>query len=405
VCRFLAVGVVLCGISVVTGDAHGQQQKPDGSATGTMHAFRLVVADANTAAVKIIDLDSGRLLSTFGLAGPARLYAGSSRRYVYAVQSRDDEVAAIDIGIALESHGDHADLKVTAPRLISRRLRGPRPSHLTHDNARVAVFFDGDGTAQVFDERDFAAGRNARIQHIKTGAAHHGVAIPIGRQLGVTIPPAEKGLPDAIEVHSNDTRERRSIACKSLHGEAATGRFIAFGCADGVAILEARNDIVARFVAYPASLPPGRMIRRMIGASGFTFFAGDFGADGMVVFDPSATDGDFRFITLPARRMDFNLHPESGERLFVIVEDGTLLSLNPLTGTIEAQSRVTGRYAMDQSTIRPRITSAGPYVAVSDPITGEVAVLDATTLAERRRIKVGGTPADLLAVGGDGAMH
>jgi hypothetical protein len=62
------------------------------------------------------------------------------------------------------------------------------------------------------------------------------------------------------------------------------------------------------------------MIRRMTGATGFTFAAGDFGVDGMVIVDPSAAEGHFRFIALPARRMDFNLHPESGDRLFVIIE-------------------------------------------------------------------------------------
>ncbi|WP_197427352.1 hypothetical protein [Bradyrhizobium retamae] len=143
----------------------------------------------------------------------------------------------------------------------------------------------------------------------------------------------------------------------------------------------------------------------MTGASGFTFVAGDFGLHGMVIVDPSAEDGDFQFIALPARRMDFNLHPESGDRLFVIIEDGTLLGINPLTGTTEAQTRVTERYAMDQSTVRPRIASIGPYVAVSDPRTGEVAILDATTLGERQRIKVEGVPSDLLAIGGDGVSH
>jgi hypothetical protein len=402
--RFLAVAAVISGISIVAADSASRNPTP--RAAGVMHAFRLAVSDARSATIRIIDLDDGRLLSTFSLSSPARLHTGPSRRYVYAVQSEADEVAAIDIGIALESHGDHADLKVSAPRLLSHRLRGSRPSHLTHNDARIAVFFDGDGTTQIFSEQDFVDGRTARIRRIETGAKHHGVAIPIGRRLAVTVPPTGDGLPDAIELRSDDTPERPRVACPSLHGEAVTGRFVAFGCGDGVAILESvRNAVAARSVAYPASLPPGRMIRRMTGAAGFTFFAGDFGADGMVILDPSATDGDFRFISLPARRMDFNLHPESGERLFVIVEDGTLLSLNPLTGAIEAQARVTGRYAMDQGTIRPRIASVGTYVAVSDPRAGEVVVLDATTLAERHRVKVGGAPSDLLALGGDGATH
>jgi hypothetical protein len=408
--RLLAVATVLCGISSAIGDAHEPTHEPNpgqqAHASGAAQAFRLVVADAKAATIKIIDLGNGELLGSLPLATPARLHAGSSGRYAYAVQPEANEVAVIDSGIAVESHGDHADIKVFAPQLLPLRLRGPGPSHLTHDNARVAVFFDGDGTAQIFSEQEFAKGGMGHIQRVETGAGHHGVAFPIARHLAVTIRPEGEGLPDTIELRRDDAPERQRIGCARLHGEAATGRFVAFGCADGVAIFEAaRNGVVSRQLTYPASLPPGRMIRRMTGATGFTFFAADFGADGMVIFDPSAADGDFRFIALPARRMDFNLHPESGDRLFVIVEDGTLLSINPLTGATEAQVRATDRYAMDQSTVRPRIASVGPYVAVSDPRKGEVLILDATTLTPRQRIKVGGAPSDLLAIGGDGVAH
>jgi hypothetical protein len=100
--------------------------------------------------------------------------------------------------------------------------------------------------------------------------------------------------------------------------------------------------------------------------------------------------------------MDFNLHPESGERLFVLLEDGTLLSINPLSGRTEAQARVTGRYSMDQAAVRPRVASVGPYVAVSDPRAGEVLIVDATTLKTRQRVRVGGIPSDLLAIGKNG---
>jgi hypothetical protein len=403
--RFVAFALLL-GIGGVASNSHGPLGQPIAPDGGTGHAYRLVVADAKTPAIKVVDIGGRRVLSTFALASPARLHAGASGRYVYAVQEQANEVAIIDTGIALESHGDHADIRVSNPKLLSGRLRGPRPSHLTRDNHRVAVFFDGDGTAQVLDEQDLANGRVVRIERVQTGAKHHGVALPIARRLAVTVPADDDGLPNTIEVRGQNPSEPQRIACPRLHGEGTTGRFAAFGCSDGVVVYElVRNGLTGRRIPYPSSVPSGRMIRNIAGAAGFTFFAGDFGADGMVVFDPSAADGDFRFITLPARRMHFNLHPESGDRLFVIVEDGTLLSINPLTGTIEAQTHVTDRYAMDHATVRPRIGSIGRYVVVSNPRGGDLVVLDATTLAERHRIKVGGTPADIVAVGGDGVTH
>jgi hypothetical protein len=103
--------------------------------------------------------------------------------------------------------------------------------------------------------------------------------------------------------------------------------------------------------------------------------------------------------------MHFDLHPDPGDKLYVILEDGTLLSINPLTGAIEARARVTDRYSMEQDVVRPRVTSAGSYAVVSNPAAGEIVILDAQTLAERRRVKIEGVPFDVLAVGGRGATH
>jgi hypothetical protein len=403
--RFLTFAIMFCAMCG-SGDANDPLPGRRSHAVGTTQAFRLVVADAKAATVKILDLRNGRVVATLPLAGPARLVAGASGRYAYAVQTDADQVAIIDVGIAVEDHGDHADIVISAPVLLSPRLRGARPSHLTHDHIRVAVFYDGDGTAQVFREHDFVQGNMTRIQRIQTDKKHHGVAFPVARRLAVTVPPEIDGLPNLIELRSEDHSDSQQVGCQHLHGEATTERFVAFGCADGVTIFEmAGNAVESRRLPYAASLPPDRMIRRMTSATGFAFFIGDFGRDGMVVFDPSAVDGDFRFIALPARWMDFNLHPESGERLFVLLEDGTLLSINPLSGRTEAQARVTGRYSMDQATVRPRVASIGPYVALSDPRAGEVLIIDATTLKTRQRVRVGRIPSDLLAIGKNGMSH
>lgn len=402
------VFIVLMGLGVAAGqqsEAHGPKRSSVSRSTST-EAARLVVSDANTPTIRVIDIASGRTVGSFAAKGPARLHAGASGRYVYAVQADAGQVAIVDTGIATEGHGDHDDIKITRPRLLPTRLEGSRPSHVTYDNARIAVFFDGDGTARVFPERDLIGGRTRTIQRIETGAKHHGVVQPIGRHIAVTVPPNGDGLPNSIELRGPDRATAPRMNCDRLHGEGRTGRFVAFGCADGVVIYETgRDGVTGRSVSYAKSLPTGRLIRNMSGAAGFAFLVGDFGADGMVVLDPSAADGDFRFIPLPSRRMHFHLHPEPGDKLFVIVEDGTLIRINPITGQTTGQAQVTNRYSMDQGVVRPRVASVGRYVTVSNPATGEIVILDADTMEERRRINVGGAPFDVLAVGSVGASH
>lgn len=370
-------------------------------------AYRLLVADAQAPVVRVLDLPTGRVIGQYTLAGPARLYGGGSSRHAFAVQGAAGQVAVIDTGIAFEGHGDHADLKVSEPRLLDIRLEGPKPSHFNRGGGLIATFFDGDGTALVGREEDALAKAAPSLSRLMSGAAHHGVAKPVtANRIALSVPQAGESLPQAIELKTLDGHGSDRIACPKLHGEGTTGAFTAFGCADGIAVYEAgKSGVTGRHLPYPASLPQDRMVRNLKGASGFTFLAGDFGPDGLVILDPSARDGDFRYVALPARRMHFDLHPEPGDKLYAILEDGALMRIDPLTGAIAARAQATSRYSMDQGVTRPRLAAVGPYVIASNPAAGEVVVLDAETLIERRRIKLEGAPFDLLAVGGAGATH
>lgn len=382
--------------------AHGPKHRHTDSPSKTAH--RLLVADARSPVVYVVDLDKGAVISTLKVTGQARLEPSVTARYAYVVQNQSNEIAVIDTGIAIESHGDHADIRLTSPKLLPLKLRGPRPSHITHDNSRVAAFFDGDGSARVFQEKDLGQSSDKQMLRVATSGGHHGVALPLGRHLAVSVPSPDGGLPAAVELRDAKDAVLRRIECPRLHGEAHTGRYAAFGCENGVALYDTGTGTFSgRHVPYPDSLPSGRMIRTLFGAAGFALFTGDFGPDAMVLVDP--TKDAFRLVQLPARRMHFQLHPDPGDKLYVIVEDGTLLSINALTGDVLAKSQATGRYSMEAGVVRPRIAATGPYVVVSDPAAGEVVVLDSTTLAERRRVKLKGAPSDILAVGGGGVAH
>jgi hypothetical protein len=402
-----SAALVLC-----TGDAFAQRNSHAGHNHGaraetTVTAHRVAVSDAATGLVRIIDLGTGNTLSTSTLASPARLWRGASGRYIYAVQGQAGRVSIFDGGVSLVDHGDHADIRVSAPRLLQTMLSGERPSHFNQGGGRIAAFFDGSGSGQVIRESDLVAGRVRLARTVEGGGNHHGVAKPIGRDLtAITIQTPGQNLPDAVELRDRQGAASERIACPRLHGEAATGRFTAFGCANGVAVYESTpRGMRSRHIAYPETLPTGRMIRNAEGAAGFSLLAADFGPDGMVIFDPSSQTGDFRFVQLPARRIAFDLHPEPGDKLYVLIEDGTLVLINPLNATVTRSAPVTPRYAMEQGVVRPRISSIGPHVVVSNPAQGEIIVLDAETLVERRRIKLEGQPFDVFAFGGSGSVH
>lgn len=371
-------------------------------------AYRAIVADGASGAVHVVDLATGRVRGTYNVASPARLHGGANARYVYLVQNAAGRVGIVDTGIDVHDHGDHVDIKVSNARLLTARLEGPKPVHFNRGGGRIAVFFDGDGTSQSIRERDLVQGNTSGMRRVESGGAHHGVAKPFGTALALSRPStvANQTLPDRIDLLGPDGRVLAGGACPRAHGEAALGAdLIAFGCADGIRLFERRGtQAVTRHIPYAADLPGERMVRNMEGALGMRLIFADFGPDGMVVVDPTGA-GEFNFVQLPARRMSFALAPDPGNRGYVMVEDGRMLQIDTVQGKIVAEAKVTDRYSMESGVLRPRLDAVGPYVVVSDPAAGEVVVLDAASMRERRRIVVGGTPFDIAAVGGSGKRH
>jgi hypothetical protein len=358
--------------------------------------------------IRIVDLQDGTEKGSYSVASAARLHVGANQRYVYLVQNVAGRVNVVDTGIGIDGHGDHMDIFVRAPRLLDSYLEGSKPVHFNRGGGRIAVFFDGDGSAQIIREREFVQGKLGSLRRIGAGGAHHGVAKPFDAVVALTRPSkvADQTLPDSIGVLDVNGRVVAEGTCTRLHGEVALGGdMMAFGCADGLRLFERKGvRIATRRLSYPEALPAARMVRNMAAASGMRLILADFGPDGMVVIDPTGV-GEFQYIQLPARRMSFELHADPGTHGYAMLEDGRLLRIDTVNGRISDEARATGRYSMESGVLRPRIAVVGPFVVVTDPAAGEVSVRDAETLAEIRRLKLGGAPFDVVAVGGSGTRH
>lgn len=387
------------------GHSHGHgHAESHGQNAETLSAARAFVADANEPVVRVIDLATGEVIETIALEAPARLHRGASLATIVATHPAAGLVSFVETGLSLDDHGDHMDLHVEAPRLLPTRLEGGRPAHVNRDGDTIAIFLDDDGAALVLAESALLAGQDVAPRRIEAGGAHHGIAKPAGTLVAISAPTDGERLPDRIRVVAADDVEIAEIACPRAHGEGQSGRFVAFGCADGVAImtLGAQAPEVSR-IAYPAE-HEGRMVRNLAGADAFSAFLADFGPDGMAILDPIAEDG-LTFVALPARRMHFALATDPGDRGFVAIEDGRLLALNALTGATIGEVQITERYSMEQGVVRPRLSTAGGFVVATDPQAGEIVVVDAQDLSVAARIAVGGTPSDVVVVAARGVQH
>lgn len=358
--------------------------------------YRLIVADAEAAQVHVVDPGEDGIPVAFDVASPARLYLGPDGRHVWAVSGQAGVVQLLDTGVIEEDHGDHSAPILKAPALLPATATGARPVHFNMDAARVAIFWDGTGIATLHDAAA-SAGDLSATATIDTGAPHHGVAVPVGIYTISSLAPLGEGLPDALAVLGPEGAEISRVDCLNLHGEGKAGGYIAFGCEDGVAIFDTSvTPPAGRFVAYPDGAPAGGMIRQLLGPRDAMALIGSWGATQMAIFDPSSVTGDFAFAGFPAPRMAWALD-EAGMVGFAMLADGRLVRFSSLTGRILGEAAgVTRAYSMERGVIRPVIAVAGHRVAVSDPATGQVVMVDTDTLDVAGRIDLGGTPQSLL---------
>lgn len=364
-------------------------------------AVRAAVTDHAAATLSVVDLLTGEVLGRFETGGPGGLRHGAAPGQVSIAQSQAGRVDVVELGLSLDSHGDHGDLRLSAPRLLPRVAEGPRPSHVLGGDGRLASFFDGDGSIVVTGADDPA--------RLRANVAHHGLAFPFraaaGPRLMVSHAATAGARPGGVVLLDEQGQEvGRSDDCPMLHGEARSGQVIALGCGDGVLLLDTRTQSF-RKLSYPAGAGAGRMVRSLTGGADFHLFAGDFGPDAMTVLDPDA--GRFAVVELPARRLSFAMDPERSDTLFALTEDGRLHRISTLGGTIVASAAVVQRYSLEggSAVARPRLSAAGGLVAVTDPARSRLLVLDAETLAPLREVALGGVPLNVLAVSAAGERH
>jgi len=369
--------------------------------------WRLFVADHTLPNVTAIDLATGETSGSFTLGSPAALYTTPSKAAVFAVQGEADRVSAIASGIALDDHGDHGDLSVTAPRLLEAEVTGDKPVHFVEHDGHIALFFDGEGVARVVGESDWLAG-TLTPHEVPTAAPHHGVAAPFGDIVLASRPNLEdpKALPVGIDVIGADGQTIGDLhACPDLHGEASSGDTLAIACAAGL-LLATPGAAGPGITLLPyTGLPEGKSTT-LLGGVGLQYWLGNFGTDKLVLVDPSA-EQPFRLVDLPSRRVHFAIDPVAVKYAYIFTEDGDLHRLNVISGAIDKTLSVTEPYSMDGewSLPRPRIAVAGTEIAVTDPLTSVVHVVDAASFTLVRDIPVAGAPYNIVAVGGSGANH
>jgi DNA-binding beta-propeller fold protein YncE len=374
-------------------------------------AQRLLVADADSGSVLVLDLVTGDEIASLELGGPASLYTEPHGRYVIAAQRDDDRIDWIDSGVWTVDHGGHGHYWAADPAVTDWGSEAAQPTHVVFHDDLLAVFNDGDGSYLVIDTHHLGDD-DALVTIGETGEAHHGVAVAI-EELGTILVTAfdpdgagDSTLPDTVVVVDLETGtevERFDGECPGLHGEYSTGDVVAFGCTDGVLLLEWHGDHWASHkVAPPAETPDDARAGTLRGGHDLDYLIGNLGRDALVRIDLDSRSATV--IELPTTAAAWSLDSAT-DLILVLDADGSLHTIDARTGAVVDSIELTDSIDLPSGhggPPRPSITVGEDraYLAhPADELVIEIA-FDGE-LREARRFEVG-VAASSLAVAGQG---
>jgi hypothetical protein len=408
-------------------------QEPQGPMLG-----RLLVADGLTNWLKVVELATGAVLDSFQVTGVApNVYTTEDGRFGFVVQGGvTGKVNVIYSGLSVDPHGDHVHLEKAAPQKLAWEVTGVKPVHFVSHHGETALFFDGERDTLLVPGQAVSSVKYIRESTFLTPSPviktqnltgpQHGVALrgPGNRYL-VTVPDPRFGAytssgstPYGLKIYdtnfvalqdfSDTTQFARS--CRTLHGEAATGNHVMFGCsgaADSGALLlswvPGINQYASKKIKFPRD-GQNRGTGTVKAHDKHSFFVGNLGSFHLARFRPEsdslvATD----IVDVGAQVAAFEFEKENGALHAVLARDGKLHIYNVTNGWTKTAAvtlwDTTGnnRWATGKST--PTLAVGPGRAYVSDPHEQKVFEIDLTAGILLRTFTLPGRPKNLTVFG------
>lgn len=324
---------------------------------------RLVVADADSGRIEVIDLATGDSVHTFDVETPSNITTINNR---YVVATDDEHARFLDPGSWTIDHGDHTHSYTKDPAEIGS-LNGDKPVHVVAGDRKVAVFFDGSGSADVVDFDSLSKG-DSTIAATIDSEPHHGIAVPLADHVVVSTGGTEEDLPTGLELRDGTGELVRALdgTCPEMHGDAVFSNYFVVACADGV--LKVNADFTTTEFAYPTP--------------GVRAWSLAHGSRGSLVAAPTAT-GVLVLDTKSGEWVDARTADEAvasgvssdGRTVMSVQTDGTFKSFDAVTGAeLSSTPVLTAPYDGDDPS--PTVEVAGTRAYVADAASNTVVEID-----------------------------
>ncbi|PSK97136.1 hypothetical protein CLV63_109139 [Murinocardiopsis flavida] len=389
-----------------TDEAATADWKPRKAAHGAVKP-RLLVSDAGSGRVDVIDVASGKSAGTLKTKGAARLHpTDPSGTRVFAVQGDDDTVQLIDAGIRSKAHGDHEDAAHIDPSVVDGAIDVPAPSHVVAHGDHAAVFADGDaGITMVHLGEGAPKDLAAEGDPVRGGDAHHGVAVPIGDELIASLGDGKGPDNDrrvGAQVIGADGKQTKAFKdCPDLHGEfSPDDDTVLFGCLDGVLKLHRHDGSwEAEKIDGPTKGGEEEKTGTIVGQQGATRVLGDYSEDTVVVIDTEKDTSTPVEVPGGVATVAWDPYWEQG---LVLTKDGVLHAIDPEKAEVVAKVQATEKFRTEsEDGSRAVVAAAENFAYVLNPTTKEVVevAVDRKGLEAGRSMAFDYAPRDLAIVG------
>ena len=307
----------------------------------------------------------------------------------YPLVDSGTKLGVIDLGSWTQAHGDHGHSKITAPSLTTTALTVAKAGHVSALGPKTAVFDDGDGSVEVYDNATFGTA-NPKPTRTVTLPAHHGNAIPLpGDKLLHTI--AKDGSAHGVAIiDAAGKKVVESTQCPGTHGAAiAQGGAITIGCQDGALLV--KGDTITK-------IPGGASFSRMgnmVGSEQSPYVLADYKrgpeAKPSEVAIIDTRSGTLKTVKLGAEYTFRGLGVAADGQAVALTNDGKLHLIDPATATVTHSIQVMSGFTEPTEWTQPRPTvhAQGHWVYVTEPATKKVHAIE---LSVRKVMATGTLP-------------
>ena len=350
--------------------------------------------------LKTYDAKTGEVIEEEDLPGFLRLNNAGDDRHVMV--TKGDEFLTYDSGLITKPHGDHNHYYTAAPKLNDATYEAPEAGHVVTHDGFTALFSDGDGTAQVIPDDQLVDPND--VKTFESGAAHHGVAVPL--EDGSIV--MTKGTEEERDTIQHKDKDGNVLAetneCPGVHGEAAAGNGkLFFGCEDGPVVFDGSDFQKVDVSAYA-------------GAEGYQRSGNSVGSEESdVILADNKTEKDAEF-ERPTSVALVNTEDNSAKEVeldssywfrslargplgeaIVLTTDGKLNIIDPDTGEITKKIDAISEWTENEEWQLPGpiLKSKDGYAYVTDANKQELVVIDLLKGEEVKRTQLDYEPTEM----------